>query len=221
MEKLTRTKQIITGISFIAFPVLFIIGNTLHSNVISFELTNSAESWMREIRHNINQQTGNLLEFLSAPFLIIMTFSFMNTINKKGPSFGIIGGIMALLGCIVMVGSKGAFCLSVAGFDTLPEKEFQQLLPAFKALYQKSGMLKVTWGLALLPLGFVIQSIGLIKGSYIPKWQALLILSGSLLLANPGFEIINLLASVLLFLGLLLPGIQLINGKITYQVKSF
>ena len=221
MERLTRIKQIITGISFIAFPVLFIIGNALHSNLLSFEVTNGAEGWMNEIRHNINQQRGNLLEFLSAPFLIIMAFSFMNTINKKGLGYGIIGGIMALLGCIVMIGSKGAFCLSVAGFDTLPENEFQQLLPAFKALYHKAGMLKVTWGLALLPLGFILQSIGLLKGSYIPKSQAILILSGSILLANPGFEIINLLASVLLFLGLLLPGKQLINGKMTYQIKTF
>lgn len=221
MNKLTRTKQIITGISFIAFPLLFIIGNAIHSDLLSFGFPMNTQDWINEIHHNISQQTGNLLEFSSAPFLIIMAFSFINTIHKKGWLLGIIGGMMAILGCVIMVGSKGAFCLSVAGFDTLPEHEFQQLFPAFKALFEKAGMLKITWGLALLPLGFVIQSIGLIKGNYIPIWQAVLILTGSLLLANPGIELINLTASILLFTGLLSPGIQLLNGKIASQIKSF
>lgn len=221
MKSLSRTKQVITGVSFIAFPMLFIIGNAIHSDIFSFELTQNAHDWMHEIHGNTLQQIGNMLEYIGAPFLIIMAFSFMNTINDKAWQLGIIGGIMALLGCVSMVGSKGAFCLSVAGFDTLSETEFQQLYPAFKALFYKAGLLKITWGLPLLPLGFVVQSIGLLKGNYLPKWQGILIFSGSLLLANPGFEAINLMGAVLLLLGLFPSGGQLIGNNVTSKIKSF
>ena len=221
MKNLKRTKQVITGISFIAFPALFIIGNAIHSDIFSFHLTQNAHDWMHEIHGNTLQQIGNLLEYISAPFLIIMAFSFINTINKKAWQWGLTGGVMALLGCVTMVGSKGAFCLSTAGFDTLSEAEFQQLFPAFKTLFEKAGMLKITWALPLLPLGFITQSIGLLNGNYIPKWQGVLILSGSILLANPGFEAINLTGSMLLLFGLFPFGIQLITNNVKSEIKSF
>ena len=221
MDKIKRTKQMITGISFFAFPVLFIVGNALHSNLFSFDLVKDTTSWVNEFHHNIMQQTGNLLEFLSAPFLIIMIFSLMKSINNKGAFLGIFGGIMAIFGCIIMAGSKGAFCISIAGIDTLPDNEFQQLFPAFNALFEKAGMLKIMWALPLLPIGFFIQSLGLHKGKYILKWQAYLISTGALLLANPGIELINLMASLLLATAMLPISFQLISGKTTSGIKSF
>ena len=221
MDKIKKTKQIITGISFFAFPVLFIIGNALHSNLFSFDFVKDTTSWVNEFHRNTMQQTGNLLEFLSTPFLIIIIFSLIKSINNKGASLGIIGGMMAIFGCIIMTDSKGAFCISIAGIDTLPENEFQQLLPAFNALFEKAGMLKIMWALPLLPIGFFIQSIGLHKGKYISKWQAYLISIGALLLANPGIELINLIASLLLATAMFPISFQLIYGKTTSEIKSF
>ncbi|MCD4792265.1 MAG: hypothetical protein K8R54_03465 [Bacteroidales bacterium] len=221
MDKLTRTKQVITGISLIAFPVLFIIGNALHSDLLSFGFPDNAQEWVHEIHHNDLQQIGNLLEYLSAPLLIILIFSFINTINRKAYGWGIIGGMTALLGCVTMIGSKGAFCLSVAGIDTLPEAEFQQVFPALRALFEKAGMLQITWALPLLPLGFVIQSIGLLKGNYLPKRQGLLMLTGSLLLANLGIELINVIGSLLLCIGLMPVGVLLIQKNANTKIKSF
>ncbi|WP_421919918.1 hypothetical protein [Marinifilum sp.] len=220
MNKLDRIKRIITGCSFIAFSTLFIIGSSLHSDLFSFELSKNAQEWISEIHNNISQQIGNLLEYVSAPFLIIMIFSFINTIHSKAYQWGMLGGMMALLGCISMVGSKGAFCLSVAGIDSLPESEFQQMFPAFKALYEKAGMLKITLALPLLPIGFAVQCIGLIRGNYLPKWQAVLILIGSILLINPGIEIISLLGSLCIGIGLLPASLLLIQNANT-QIKPF
>ncbi len=219
MNKLNRTKQVITGISFIAFPVLFLIGNSIHSDLFSLSLIHDANEWMNEIRGNKLQQIGNLLEYMSAPFLIIMAISFINTVNKKAWQWGLIGGIMVLIGSVSLAGSKGAFCLSVSAFDTLSNAEFQQLYPAFKALMAKAGILKATLALPLLPLGFVVQSIGLLKGKYVPKWQAMLILLGSILMANPGIELFNLAGSVLLLLGLSPLGISLITNKVESEIK--
>lgn len=220
MNQLDRTKQIITGLSFLAFPILFIVGNAIHSDVFSLEMTHNAEEWMSEIRHNKLQQIGNLLELSSAPFLIIMAVCFINTMNKKAWQWGLIGGLMVLIGSISLAANKGAFCLSVAGFDTLSDADFQQIAPAFQALFSKEGLLKATLTLPLLPLGFVVQSIGLLRGRYIPKWEGITILLGSLLMANPGIELFNLIGSIVLLIGFLPLSMRLINNKNT-EVKSF
>ncbi len=221
MKNLTRTKQVITGISFIAFPLLFIIGNAIHANIFSFSLPQDTLEWMQIIRGNKLQQIGNLLEYFSAPFLMVMAFSLINTIREKAWLWGLTGGLMAILGCVSMIGSKGSFCLSTAAFDTLPDAQFHQIYPAFETLFTKAGLLKVTLALPLLPLGFFVQGIGLLKGKYIPKWQAVLILTGSLLLVNPGFEAINLLASILLLIGFNPSSLQLITGNIKSGIRSF
>jgi len=220
MNQLNRTKQIITGTSFIAFPLLFIIGNAIHSDIFSLEMIHNAEEWMHEIHGNKLQQIGNLLELSSAPFLIIMAISFINTTNKKGWQWGLIGGLMVFIGSVSLAANKGAFCLSVAGFDTLPDADYQQIIPAFQSLFAKNGLLKVTLTLPLLPLGFVVQSIGLLKGKYIPQWQSILVLSGSLLMANLGIELFNLMGAIVLLIAFSPISMRLINNKDT-EVKSF
>jgi hypothetical protein len=188
--------------------------------VFSLEIIHNAEEWMGEIRHNKLQQIGNLLELSSAPFLIIMAISFINTMNKKAWQLGLIGGLMVLVGSVSLAANKGAFCLSVAGFDTLSDADFQQILPAFQALFAKEGLLKATLTLPLLPLGFIVQSIGLLRGKYIPTREGITIFLGSLLMANPGIELFNLMGAIVLHIGFLPLSFRLITNKNT-DVKSF
>ena len=70
------------------------------------------------------------------------------------------------------------------------------------------------WGILLLPVGFAIQAIGLLKTKALPRWQSLLFLGGVLLVATPdGVEINNLTASVLLAVAFVPYGIQTIRGE--------
>ena len=221
MSKYYSAKQIITGISFIAFPLLFITGNVMHTDLLDFKIHNNASEWINEIHGNTIQQYGNLLEYLSAPFLIVMIFSLINTIKDKYWHWGLTGGIMALAGVATMIVSKGAYCLSVSGIDTLPENEFQQLSPAFEALFSKSGLLKVTMAIPLLPIGFLMMSIGLLKGRYLNMRHSIFLLTGSLVLINPGIEFLNLIGAIILSAGLIPLAIELINNKVKQNLEPF
>lgn len=79
------------------------------------------------------------------------------------------------------------------------------------AMFTKKGWLVLLWGIVFLPIGFTIQSTGLISAHAIPLWQSLLFLIGVLLIAVPeGLEIINLSASVMMAIAFVPYGIQII-----------
>ena len=63
----------------------------------------------------------------------------------------------------------------------------------------------------MLPIGFVIQAIGLLKSKNLSKWQSILFLIGVLFIGTPdGVEIINLTASILIAIALVPYGLKLI-----------
>ena len=80
-------------------------------------------------------------------------------------------------------------------------------------MFSCKGWLVLINLLALLPLGFVIQFIGLHIARALPRWQSILGILGSLLLANPDIDIIGLVASVILVIALFPLGIQIIKGE--------
>lgn len=120
--------------------------------------------------------------------------------------------MLAIFGAIILAADKGALCLTMSAFDKLPENEFTQIMPGIMAMFSKQGWLVVLWGLLFLPIGFIIQTIALLKTQAIPRWQGLLFLIGVVLVGTPdGLEIINLLASVLMAMALVPYGIQIIR----------
>ena len=52
------------------------------------------------------------------------------------------------------------------------------------AMFAKEGWLALIWGILLLPVGFVIQAIALLKSHALPRWQSILFLIGVLLVAK-------------------------------------
>ena len=61
------------------------------------------------------------------------------------------------------------------------------------------GWLVLLWGILLLPIGFGIQAVALLRSRAIPRWQSILFLIGVLFVGTPdGAEVINLTAAILL-----------------------
>jgi hypothetical protein len=70
-----------------------------------------------------------------------------------------------------------------------------------------------------LPIGFVIQAVGLLKSKSIAKWQSILFLIGVLFIGTPdGVEIINLTAAILLGIAFIPYGLKLIVNKTSVNV---
>jgi hypothetical protein len=202
-----------SGISAILFPFLFIFAFATHPGLWKPKLVKNEDDIMRRVRKNRLMHFGHVLMIVSVP-LLILTVIKMIGLTQAGvvSGLGFAGGIIAILGAIFLAVDKGALCLVVSAFDTLPDKEFAQLKPGFKTMSQKASWLKLVWGIVLLPSGFIILAIANLGGLTLPAWQCICIIIGSVLLLIPdGFEIINLGASIILLAGFLPMGMIWLN----------
>ncbi len=114
----------------------------------------------------------------------------------------------------MLAADKGALCLTMSALDKLPNEEFAQMMPGLLVMFAKEGWLVLLWGIMLLPIGFAIQAVGLLRSNVIPRWQSALLLIGVLFIATPdGVEIVNLIASILLAVVFVPYGIRIIANK--------
>ncbi len=209
---LNRIKQMGMGLAFIGFPLLFIFAFAVHPGLLQPRLLGPEEIIFRAHGNGL-LQFGHVLVTLSTALLIVVALHFMKLFEQStGAWAGFIGAVIAILGAIILAADKGALCLTMSAFDTLPENVFEQIMPGVLAMFTKQGWLALLWGILLLPLGFTIQAIALLKTNSFPRWQSILFLIGVLLVGTPdGLEIINLGASILMAIALIPYGIQIIK----------
>jgi len=208
---LNQIEQIGVGLAFIIFPMLFIFAFAVHPGLLKPRLLNPKELILRAHGNKL-LQFGHVLVTLGTALLIVIALQFMTLLEHgSGAWAGFIGGAIAILGAMFLAADKGALCLTMSAFDTLPEKVFTQIMPGVMAMFTKKGWLVLLWGMVCLPIGFAIQAIGLLTTHTLPGWQSLLFLIGVLLVAIPdGVEIVNLSASILMAIALIPYGIQII-----------
>ncbi len=208
---LNQAKQIGTGLSFIIFPSLFVFAFAVHPGLLSPHLLGPKELILRAHQNGI-LQFGHVLVTLSTILLIVVALQFMKLLDRSVLAWaGFLGAALAVLGAVMLAVDKGALCLTMSAFDTLPQKEFTQMMPGLMAMFTKKGWLVLLWGILFLPIGFAIQTIALLKTNTFPRRQGILFLAGVLLIAVPdGLEIINLVASILMAIALVPYGIQII-----------
>ncbi len=209
---LNQIKQIGIGLAFIIFPILFIFAFAGHPDLLQPHLLGPEELILRAHSNGL-LQFGHVLVTLNTALLIVVALHFMKLLDRSSGAWaGFIGAATAILGTIILAADKGALCLTMSAFDTLPEKVFAQIMPGVLALFTKQGWLVLLWGIVFLPIGFAIQAIALIKTQSLPRWQSVLFLIGVLFVAIPdGMEIINLGASILMAISLMPYGVKLIK----------
>ena len=207
-------KRIGTGLAFIIFPLVFIFAFAVHPGLLNPHLLGPEELILRA-RHNGLLQFGHALVTLNTALLVVIALHFTWLLDRGSyASAGWIGGVLAVLGALMLAADKGALCLTMSALDTLPDGEFARMMPGLRAIFAKEGWLVLLWGIVLLPVGFAIQAIALLKTNAIPRWQSILFLIGVLLVATPdGVEIINLTASILLAVACVPYGIRIIRSE--------
>jgi len=216
---INNTKRIDIGLSFIIFPLIFIFAFAGHPNLFNPSLLGPAELIQRA-HNNSLLHFGHALVTLCTGLLVVVAIHFMNILkNTTGEWLGFIGGVIAILGTLILAVDKGALCLTMSAIDTLPENEFIKMMPGLLAMFEKKGWLILINGLVLLPVGFIIQTIGLLKSNILAKWQSILFFIGVLFIGTPdGVEIINLTAAILMAIALVPYGFKLIRQKDGGQV---
>lgn len=216
MNSVNRHKKImdtISGVSILTFPILLLIGFLLHPDIMSLEQIRTPEQLANNFHNNTMWHIGHLIVAFAIPFIIFSIMHFMNLLKEEGIRYGIIGGIGAIFGAVALALDKGSLCLILSGFDTLPEAEFVGLIPYLQVFIDKPGLLAINSLLILLPLGVSFQTIGLIKEKHVKPWQGILIIVGLLLLINPDIEIISVVGTVLMIIGIYPLGIRTLRHE--------
>jgi hypothetical protein len=209
---LARIKQIGVGLAFLLYPLLAGIAFAVHPNLLSLGISHDMDNKIAEFHGNSPLHFGHVLMLLGAPLLIVIAVHLMNLMNKKAAWWGFLGGVLAVFGAIILAADTGALCLVPSAFDTLSDADFRNMIPGIAAMFQYRGWLWLLWLLPLLPVGFILQTIGLVRSSLIPRRQSIPMLVGSLLMANPDIDLIGLIATIFLSIGFFPYAFQLLRS---------
>jgi len=209
-----RVKRFGTSLAFILFPLVFVFAFAGHSDLLSPHFLTPQELIVRA-RGDALLQFGHALVTLNTGLLIVASIHFMRLLDSTSSAWaGLVGAILAVLGALMLAADKGALCLTMSALDKLPNEEFSQMMPGLLVMFAKEGWLVLLWGIMLLPIGFAIQAVGLLRSKVIPRWQSAFLLVGVLFVATPdGVEIVNLTASILLAVAFVPYGIRLISNR--------
>ena len=212
--KIQQVKKNLYGWSLILFPIMLLLGFLMHPDLLSFELTTTAQQLADKFRHSELFHIGHLIVTLAVPLIIAAHLGIVERLQGKGIWYGFIGAVVGIFGAFILAVDKGSLCLVLSAFDTLPDAQFAQLVPWLQVMVDRAGLLWFNWLLVLLPLGAIIQSIGLIKEKRVATWQGIGMIVGLLLLNNPDIEIISSVGAVLMMLGYIPLGIKTLQAGI-------
>jgi hypothetical protein len=201
------------ALSLIVFPVLLLTGFLMHPHLLKFEALQTVEQLVGRFHNQPIYHIGHLMVMFDVPVIMIALISFMNVLQGKGKQLGFWGGIIGIFGAFILAVDKGALCLVLSAFDTLPEAQFHKFIPFLSVILNKAGLLWVVWLLPLLPIGASIQALGLRKEQFISKWQTACIIIGLLLLNNPDIEFISSSGAILMCAGYIPWGIKILQGR--------
>ena len=219
--ELSTWKRRGTGLSFVIFPMVFVFAFAVHPGLLHPRVLGPADLVVRAHGAPL-LQLAHALVTLDTALLVVVALHFMSVLEKgRGAWAGFLGGALAVMGALALAADKGALCLTMSALDDLPERDFQAMMPGLLAMFAKRGWLVLLWGIVLLPAGFGVQAVALLKTQALPRWQALLFLPGVLLIAVPdGVEIINLTAAILLTIAFLPYGIEMIRRELSTRLSG-
>jgi Domain of unknown function (DUF4386) len=213
-SKLSSVQRIGIGSAFVLTPLAFLFAFAVHPNLLAPQML-SSQALILRAHHNALLDLGHVVVLFSVPLLIVIALEFMRLLRQSSSAWvGFIGGILAIIGAVILAADKGAFCLTMSALDTIPDSQFEQMMPGLVAIFSKQGAMAITWGIIAISVGFICQSIALFRTKLIPRWQCIFFLLGVILVGTPdGLEIVNLSASLLMAAALIPYGIQCIRTK--------
>lgn len=210
IEKFKRTGF---GISLIVFPLMLLTGFLMHPSLLSLQPLQTVEQLAGRFHHQAIYHFGHLIVMFAVPVIMISQISIMNILQGKGKELGFWGAIIGLFGAFILAVDKGALCLVLSAFDTLPEAKFNEFKPFLSVIVNKEGLLWVVWLLPLLTIGAIVQAFGLMKERFISRWQGICLVAGLLLLNNPDIELISSTGAVLMCAGYIPWGVRILQGR--------
>lgn len=209
-----RAKRVGVGLCFIIFPAIWVFAFAVHPDLLNPTLLMEPEELIARAHGDGLLQFAHALVTLNTAVLVVLTLHFKKLLDRTPAAWaGLVGAALAVLGACMLAADKGALCLTMSALDTLPESEFAQMMPGLLAMFSFKGWMVLVWGLLLMPIGVIIQTVAMLRTKTLPRWQLWLLLVGVLFIGFPdGAEIINLAAAALMATAMVPYGIQLISS---------
>lgn len=142
--------------------------------------------------------------YVTIPLFIIVSLFLAYTLFRKAPWHALIGAIITSIGAVYFIGVLGAW-LSFPAITNTPVDQLPNLLPVLTALSTPGGALLFSTALSIFVfLGMIILGFGFYKSRIIPRWSAVLVIVGNILiLAFAGIENLMAIGMLLTLVGLL------------------
>jgi hypothetical protein len=209
---LLSIRRVGTGVAFVVFPLVFVFAFAVHPGLFRPHFLGPLEL-IRRAHHARILHLAHALVTLDTALLVVVALHLMRVLEQRSAAWaGFVGGALSVLGSLALAADKGALCLTTSSLEGLSDAEFSAMMPGLLAMFGKGGWLWMLWGILLLPIGFGIQALGLLRTRAIGRGRALLFLVGVLLIGMPdGAEIVNLTAAVLLSIAFVPYGLSLMR----------
>jgi hypothetical protein len=207
-----RFKYLLTGFCFIITPLTLILAFAAHPNLGDITRTTEVDAWISEFHGNTMWRLAHAGALLvTIPFTVVF-LKLMHMLEAKAGWLSFIAGSLGIAGCFMLAADKGALALVPTAFDTLPEDQFRQLRPGLEAMFHYEGWLWIVNLYVLIFVGLVLMGIALVMTKLVPYWQSLSIVAAGLVFFNPDIDVISLVASVLLAIGLVPIGFSILGS---------
>ena len=213
-RRLRSSRRIGTGLAFIVFPIVFVFAFAVHPGLLHPRFLGPADLILRARGAGL-LQFAHALVTLDTALLVVAALHFMKLLDRTSAAWaGFVGASLAVPGALALAADKGALCLTMSALDGLSDPDFAGMMPGLLAIFGRQGWMVLIWGILLLPIGFAIQAVGLLRTRALPRWQSLLFLVGVLLIGTPdGVELVNLSAAILLTIAFVPYGLRLVRGE--------
>ena len=211
---LRRFKRVGTGLCFVVFPLVWVVAFAAHPDLLKPRLLLGPAELIQRAHGNALLQLAHALVTVNTALAVVVVLEYMRLLGGTSAArAGLVGAALAILGACMLAADKGALCLTMSALDTLPEREFVQMMPGLLTIFSLKGWMALVWGLVLLPLGVFVQTAGMLRARVLPRWQLGLLAAGLLFIGFPdGAEIVNLMAALLMTAGMVPHGIRVLRG---------
>lgn len=217
---LRRFKRVGTGLCFIVFPLVWVVAFAAHPDLLKPRLLLGPAELIQRAHGDGILQLVHALVTVNTALLVVVALEFMRLLDGTSAArAGLVGAGLAILGACMLAADKGALCLTMSALDTLPEREFAQMMPGLLAIFSFKGWMVLVWGLVLLPVGVLVQTAGMLRARVLPGWQLGLLGASLLFIGFPdGAEIVNLTAALLMTAAMVPYGARLLRTALTPSV---
>ena len=214
------------SLSLVLFPLMFMAVFATHmespAEIIQLKLQHDpylARDIMQSLTDRPRTQRfyvlPHMLGFLSMPVLIAAALTLGYILFPRRPWFATVGATMSIAGAVFMAGMLSMW-LGFAAIGRVPVEQVPGATAALDAMIEMQGPLlwaTILTGLSLL--GLMVLAVGLFVSDIVPRWTAVLILTGSLIM-SVFIDVDNLMfaGALITLLGMAPIGWQLFSGRL-------